>query len=311
MYRIDPVLLGPPFPSPDSPHLYQHLPPTHSFPPVQHIRWPFFSSSIIHPGQWPDQVLWASPATLHVISKAQKGVEKELVEGEKTQHFSREVLLWEPTNYSLHDSSASNRPLPSGKKGLRVLRNPQLVPPGALTFTDASIQPSPYAHFSVDRRINLPERNVLRDKLAFHLPDPLSLAADYTPAFLVAPTTTSTLAPNLSTFLPFDCSPVLANPDLHQSSAHPSVIEEQRQRAERNRPADRQRPEEDFVPRWDASQVDQLPEVMQGEHFRAMAIGGGSENYKWLVGVGDGGLVAWWRRTEVAVPVDIEVLVLD
>jgi hypothetical protein len=73
-----------------------HRPPSNPPPkdtvnaPVPVLGPPFFSSYAVHPGQWPDQVLFASPTTCTIISKA--GVSHE-----EAQFSPRKsVKVWVP-----------------------------------------------------------------------------------------------------------------------------------------------------------------------------------------------------------------------
>ncbi|GAA5866693.1 hypothetical protein JCM3774_001960 [Rhodotorula dairenensis] len=65
-----PVLDATPhWPTTTIPHRPPSKPPK-TITPVPVLGPPFFSSYAVHPGQWPDQVLFASPTTCTIISKA-------------------------------------------------------------------------------------------------------------------------------------------------------------------------------------------------------------------------------------------------
>ncbi|GEM06545.1 polycomb protein EED [Rhodotorula toruloides] len=292
-------------------------PPPPSNPPV--LGPPIFSSYAVHPGQWPDQVSFLSASSCTILSKA--------AISHPSSRFSPRtgIKIWVPTILDvLPDAKAEKRRTKVERsRGEASAADPRHVwrhvSERALLPVDARSS----SGFRVAHEAVLEGQNCIGDKIGVYRRPSTSLTAGG-PAdvFFVAPTSTRFAlvdgadgrqgAPALYFFRPFALPTSLASAKWlshSQQSVNTAGVgagrsdkESLDELLETLFPPDRDRLAHDFTPRLLPSAVVDIvmPAQQQSKapqpqiHFRCTAIqpnGAGS-----IVGVGDGGLVAVWKR---------------
>lgn len=300
-------------------------------PPV--LGPPFFSTLAIHPGQWPDQVLFASPTTCAVISKA--GVSHE-----RAQHSPRKsVKVWVPTILDvlpdmLAGPAAALQPRPDS--GVGAASGPSEILDLSSIQTCLPTDARSDGAFRIAYEAVVEDQNCVGDKIGWYRPPRLrrrDAAALVEDAFFAIPTgsilplsnsaSSSSDRPSLFFFRPFALPPSPSRVRSHtktsgesstamrrtaslgtsQSGSNlvPSHIHTPETLAEALFPPDRDRDAHDFTPRLLPSFVtDELPGAGSRDqelvHARCVAVD--PDGAKHVVAVGDGGLLAVWTRRQ-------------
>ncbi|GJN91830.1 hypothetical protein Rhopal_004853-T1 [Rhodotorula paludigena] len=265
---------------------------------------PIFSSYALHPGQWPDQVLFASPTTCTVLSKAPVS--------HPTSRFSprTSVKVWVPTALDVLPSSqraAHEREMErsrgevqakdaatSGRAPLEVLATCPPLPSGARSESS----------FRVLYEAVLEGQSCVGDRMGWYRPSSSSAsssAREREEPYFVLPTATplpspggrSALDPALYFFHPF--APLSLPHSLAPNASQADKIAAARDALF---PPERDRTMHDFHPRLRPTQVVDVERVeakaRDGVHFRAVGVQG--EPGGAVVAVGDGGRIVVLRR---------------
>lgn len=287
---------------------------------------PVFSSYAIHPGQWPDQVLFASPTTCTILSKA------PVTHADARFSPRTSVKLWTPTVLDVLPSRAGDARAAAVERtrSLAHAQGPHTVP--SLVAPRAALPPNARSDggFRVLYEAVVESQNCVGDSVGWYRPGPRSPASAHggpqEPFFVLGTATPLPVGTAFSNdealyfFRPFAPVPLGTAPAA-SSAGRPSVLTSSvatngssRRRATAKArsaeldaaaqalfPPDRDRTLHDFTPRLLPSAVaDVLPpgdrrralEGRQAVHWRALAV---SADGKDVVAVGDGGAVAVFR----------------
>ncbi|GAA5854600.1 hypothetical protein JCM9279_005706 [Rhodotorula babjevae] len=314
-------------------HHHPASPPPFAHAPI--IDPPIFSSYAVHPGQWTDQVLFASPTTCTILSKA------AVTHPDAAFSPRTSVKLWSPTVLDVLPSCSADRRAAAVERARRLdlatpeaLGAPALLPPSAVL--------PPYARsdgaFRVLYEAVVESQNCVGDSVGWYRPAPRSPVDREqdgpSEAFFVLGTATPLPAPAAAVgadealyfFRPF--SPIPLGPDarppttssssaapfapIHSTSRTPSATRRPPSAAARAAevaaaaralfPPERDRSAHDFTPRLLPSAVVDVFTSSGGERAGA----GGRRAVHWralavsargteVVAVGDGGAVAVFR----------------
>ncbi|GAA5890359.1 hypothetical protein JCM8208_002791 [Rhodotorula glutinis] len=152
-------------------HRHPISPPPFAHAPV--IGPPIFSSYAIHPGQWPDQVLFASPTSCTILSKAPVS--------HPDARFSprTSVKLWAPTVLDVLPSRSADRRTAAVERAHSLaLATPESIEAPALLPPSASLPP--YARSSSAFRVAyeavVESQNCVGDSVGWFRPSPHSSA---------------------------------------------------------------------------------------------------------------------------------------
>lgn len=300
-------------------------PSTNSRPPV--LGPPFFSSLAVHPGQWPDQVLFASPTTCEIVSKA--SVAHELA----TFSPRKSVKVWVPTMLDLGSTAVDRTKAPQWS----FEGGPRSDWGTDLSMVQSHLRPDARSDAAVHIAYEavLEDQNCIGDEIGWYRPrGRATQAAVEEPFFVVATNPSLSYADTASGrrqdgtlyfYRPF--APSLGagrdKPALSTSSHDPSAADRGPAPAvdpstlgtapsERLHPVDRtvaelfpptrDRSAHDFVPRLlpsfvsdgfsPAAQHDPAPSSLP--HVRCVAVDPNGGGY--VVAVGEGGFVRVWAR---------------
>lgn len=172
LWQLPPAVLSA---TPFWPHtpLHRHPP---SPPPFAHapiIDSPIFSSYAVHPGQWPDQVFFASPTTCTVLSKA------AIMHPDARFSPRTSIQLWTPTVLDVLPSRTAERRAAAVERA-RSLAVATPDAPGAPTLLSPSAALPPYARshgaFRVLYEAVVESQNCVGDSVGWYRPPPHSLA---------------------------------------------------------------------------------------------------------------------------------------
>ncbi|BGP36908.1 hypothetical protein JCM10449v2_000810 [Rhodotorula kratochvilovae] len=332
LWQLPPSVLGATPYWPQTP-LHRHLPAPPPFSHAPSLGPPIFSSYAIHPGQWPDQVLFASPTTCTLLSKA------PVTHPDARFSPRTSIKLW--VSFVLDvlpsaTSSSTDRPATAQHARLAArAQGPHAVP--ALVPLQAPLPP--YARsdsaFRILGEAVVEAQNCVGDKMGWYRPLPGAGTEGGTeePVFIVGTATPLPLGRDgadggdeaLYFFRPFATPPVPPPPAAPAATApamarfgsgSSSTSSGARASAARNAqldavaealfPPGRDRAAHDFTPRLLPSAVAAVfpPSVgVAGDgvearervrvHWRAIAVAPGGAS---VVAVGDDGAVGVFRR---------------
>ncbi|ORY72743.1 hypothetical protein BCR35DRAFT_333920 [Leucosporidium creatinivorum] len=291
LWRFPESLRGPTWPA-DGEDLYRH-PPTASVPvpPPPLLDAPFFTSTSIHDG-WCDQVLFASHSTAHIFSKAGRPATDALpVSG-------KEIKLWCPTILDRNAYTPGPQTPTFNDDDPSALAH--LLNQRASSFPDGPDRNPISSAYRVYRRIDLDDENALQDRMGLHL---LPLEAEDPSAILqtvlFVPTANE---PSLYAFRPFGPLPT---PTPAPEDRQLSFAEEREERLEALMATGEDRALYDMVPRLRPSAIMDVEaqkvaggtkQPGKGGEMRLRCVAVQPNGAKWVVGVGDDGLLLIWRR---------------
>jgi hypothetical protein len=254
IWRIPPSLLGLSWPL--HPHALRPPPSQTLKPPT--LGPPIFSSRYIHDGVWPDQVVWASDASCHIVSKS-SGTDEE---GRPT----KVIKMWSPE--VLHRDLAPLDPKDDVKKREkeRSTRQAWEADNDGIRQTTSILDDTTPLDYSVLWQIVLQDQNYVGDTFAIHR-RPLFKKCD----------------PESETTESFIAVAAMVDPPsilTYRISQHPDS------------PSYERTGKED----WGPPQL--LPSSISPEvnkrHYRSVAVS--PEGGKWMIAVGQEGSIAYWRR---------------
>lgn len=287
IWHIPAELRGPTWPTTE---LFRHPPILkRTTPPI--LAAPIFTSTSVHV-KWCDQVLWACAHSAHLISKASRAPT------DSHPMLGKEVFVWipaildprPPSSFYPHSSASTAAATAISNDDLASATDRLLgeLPLSLALPTQANRRPisSP---FRIIRKIDLDDDDALGERMGLHLVP--SLESDVHEDIEAILSTTIFLhtanEPALYAFRPFGPLPPPTPATTHAASYLAKG-------------KDRERYE--FSPRLQPSAITDMEMGELGEavrtrgEARVRCLAVVPNGAKWVVGVGDGGLMMVWRR---------------
>ncbi|SCV68795.1 BQ2448_916 [Microbotryum intermedium] len=295
IWSLPKTTFGPGWPSPDDP-----TPWSRDFSIPKHFDPPIFISSLIHPGHISDQVYWASATTCHILSRAAHTY-NDVNAGDQPRRPLKELKLWIPHMLdTLPNGATEQYAYTSQLESIYQNRVPAPI------CTDANNDPRPNgsnlipsSDFTVDKTLILTDIDI--SSFAVHHP-PVSSRRGKQPLEETLVAFSTAFDPAFFMLRPFALE-ARAEPSVHrQAKTWVHSLDSIATALLPKYP----RPDEEYRVDWSRDRISSLtsPEDGQMPTFKSLAIS--PDGAKWVAGLGENGLLSWWRRTRVPQSADSE-----
>ncbi|SGY30522.1 BQ5605_C002g01160 [Microbotryum silenes-dioicae] len=293
VWSLPRTTFGPGWPSPDDP-----TPWSRDLPIIEQFDPPIFISSLIHPGHVSEQVCWALSTTCHILSRAAHTY-VDVEAGDRPRRPMKELKLWIPHMLDTLPNGATEQHAYTSQLESTVQDR---VPAPICTAANNDPRPNgsnliPSSAFTVDKTLILTDIDV--SSFAVHRP-PLTDPRGKSPIEETLVAFMTAFDPALFMLRPFALEARAEENLQHQAKTWLQSLDSIAATLLPKEP----RPDEEYRIDWSPDRIINLslPEDGQMPIFRSLAVS--PNGAKWVAGVGENGLISWWRRTRVSQKAD-------